>query len=313
MSWFSKGPSGSSSSKGRRSGEDAAAALRLEAWEAALKSSGLPDFVSDRLAAAAQGKTPWLSTMSPAELQLAGSHGLRPVAMVSGTCWMQVGTDSPRSFEIGLRTAFDRLRLEAEACGANAVVDVKLKSIRTAVSGRDFTMVGTAVRFEALPASQAPIIATTSALEFVRLLEADVVPVGVAVGTHSTWVDNTGLRFSPRTMGMNEPLTALGDFWQDVRRQAHQELRRDAAAQGNGVLAHTHFGQLLRVERDKMPDRYIARHVVIGTAVDARRGAPMPHDIESVVDMRDDESPLLQPAEQPQRGFTSNAHEEEIR
>lgn len=310
MSWFSKGMSGSSSDQGRR--DDVEAAQRLQAWEAALRSNNLPDFVSERLNAAAQSKKPWLSTMTPAELQLAGSRGLRPVATVSGTCWMQVGTDSPRSFEIGVRTAFDRLRLEAQACGANAVVDVKLRSIRTAVSGRDFTIVGTAIRFDALPPGDAPIVATTSALEFVRLLEADVVPVGIAVGTHSAWVDDLARNFSPRMMGMNEPLTALGDFWQDVRRTAHQELRRDAATQGNGVLAHTHFGQLLRVERDKMPDRYIARHVVIGTAVDARRGAPVPHDIESVVDMRDDDSPLTHTATQLQRGFTSNAHEEEI-
>lgn len=56
---------------------------------------------------------------------------------------------------------------------------------------------------------------------------------------------------------------------------------------GNGVLAHTQFGQLLRQERDKQPPAYLGRHIVIGTVVDTPRNAPVPHDIAMVVDMRD--------------------------
>ena len=61
---------------------------------------------------------------------------------------------------------------------------------------------------------------------------------------------------------------------------------------GNGVLAKTNFGQLIPVERDKMPPNFLGRHIVIGTTIDARKGDGIPHHITPVVDMRDALSPL---------------------
>jgi len=59
------------------------------------------------------------------------------------------------------------------------------------------------------------------------------------------------------------------------------------------VLARTQFGQLIRQETaESAPKRYLGRHIVIGTVVDCRRGATVPHSIELVVDMRDELSPL---------------------
>ena len=52
----------------------------------------------------------------------------------------------------------------------------------------DFTLVGTAVHVEGLPPSPDPIVATVPALEFVKLLEADVVPTGIAIGAHYEWM-----------------------------------------------------------------------------------------------------------------------------
>ena len=62
------------------------------------------------------------------------------------------------------------------------------------------------------------------------------------------------------------------------------------------MLAHTQFGQLFKREgeaKTSNPDRYLGRHIVIGTVVDTRHGDGVPHHIRTVVDMRDDESPLL--------------------
>src|ERR1700756_447432 len=39
-----------------------------------------------------------------------------------------------------------------------------------------------------LAPSNDPIVATVPALEFVKLLEADVVPTGIAVGVHYEWL-----------------------------------------------------------------------------------------------------------------------------
>ena len=270
-----------------------AAAARLAAWETALDRGTLPGFVTDRLQAAARGTVPWLSTMSAAELHLARSHGIRPVGTVSGTCWLHYGYSWTRGHAEGWRTALHRMQQEALAAGANAVVDVTLRTVRLPMeASMDFTVVGTAVRMDSLPPSSDPAIATVPAMEFVRLLEAGIVPVGIAIGAEYQWL--TPLSYNPTGTwsGMNQRLPELSDFWERVRHVALRELRQDGARLGNGVLAHTHFGELFKFEGgDKQPPRFLGRHIVIGTAVHTRHD-PVPHDIRTVIDMRDDGSPL---------------------
>ena len=64
------------------------------------------------------------------------------------------------------------------------------------------------------------------------------------------------------------------------------------------MLAHTHFGQLIKSEiasgnSNTKTTAFLGRHIVIGTVVDTPKGAAVPHHIRTVVDMRDDLSPLL--------------------
>ena len=92
--------------------------------------------------------------------------------------------------------------------------------------------------------------------------------------------------------GGNTSVTTLTQFWERIRRQAHAQLRQDAKRTGNGVLARTHFGQLMPIERDKQPPDYLGRHIVIGTTIESRKGDKIPHHITPVVDMRDALSPL---------------------
>ena len=136
--------------------------------------------------------------MSPAELALARSKGIRPVAMVFGTCWFHYGWSWTEGHGQGWREALARLKQEAVACGANAVVDVKMRKIRIAVGdSMDFTLLGTAVKLDGLPASADPVVATVPALEFVRLLEADIVPVGIAIGAQYNYLQNFGFSLLP--------------------------------------------------------------------------------------------------------------------
>lgn len=294
MSWFSKRPNDGGASQAAAKERVAAADARNAAWEAALSKGALPNFVEQRLEQAAAGAIPWLSTMTPAELLLARSHGLRPLATVSATCWYQYGFSWTEGHATGWRTALERLRLEAIACGANAVVDVKMRTVHIGEGGSmDYSLVGTAVRFERLGPSKDPVIATVPALEFVRLLEAGVVPTGLAVGACYEWLSDYNKSFGGY-LGSNQPLNTLSDFWERIRRLAHADLREDAGRHGDGVLAHTHFGQLIKQEGDNQPDQYLGRHIVIGTVVQTRQGEKVPHGIESVVDMRDELSPLIQ-------------------
>jgi hypothetical protein len=195
--------------------------------------------------------------------------------------------------------------------GANVVLDVKMRTIPLGVeNSMDFTLVGTAAWVEGMPPSDDPIVATVPALEFVKLLEADIVPTGIAVGAQYDWLNDWQGNTS-QTFAGNVETTVLSQFWERIRQRAHAELRRNAAGQGNGVLAHVNFGQMFKIEADRQPRRFLGRQIVVATTVDAPRprkpanmpwGPPpwgeskarpaVPHEIGMVVDMHAGRTPL---------------------
>lgn len=293
---------------------------RVAAWESALDRCGVPEFVEQRLTKAATGRSAWVSSMTPAELLISRTHGIRPIATVSGNCWMKIAMGGawwgryPGHAE-GWRSALGRVEQEAIAAGANAVVDLRMiTQSRTASLGHEFNVIGTAVRIDGLPPAPHPVLSSVAALEFVRLLEADIVPVGVAIGLASDLLGGTGLfgamnsyaygfgaNYSARNRvgwqsqsWTNQPLTELTNFWERIRREAITDLARSASARGNGVLAHSHTSRLVRIERDKQPPDWMGEHLVIGTVVDTGPGSAVPFEITPCLDMRD-RSPLGSP------------------
>lgn len=251
----------------------------------ALRTNRVPAGTRARLESARDAKVPWLATMTPAELLITRSHGIRPIAAVSATCWMQYGYSWTEGHYQGWMTALQRLREEAKAAGANAVLDVKMRTLPLYVdNSMDFTLVGTAVRIEGLPPSTDPVIATIPALEFVKLLEADVVPTGISIGAHFLWL--TDWWGNAAQMGWyNMEAQQLTRLWETVRNRAHADLRRHAQGQGNGLLAHINFSEMFERELENQPNQYLARFIVIATTVDAKPGATFPHDVRIVVDM----------------------------
>jgi uncharacterized protein YbjQ (UPF0145 family) len=185
------------------------------------------------------------------------------------------------------------MKQEALAAGANAVVDVKLRTLDLrAEDSMDFTVIGTAVRVEGLPPSTNPVIATVSAAEFVRLLKEGIVPTGVAIGAHYDWLRSYSRNPTASGTWWNQPLDELSDFLRRVRQRAVRALREDTRRLGNGVLAHTNFEQMFKVEREKQPPDFLGRFIVIGTAVHCQRLAELTSRIDMVIDMCDGESPL---------------------
>lgn len=257
-----------------------------------LQTGRVPAGMRARLEGAAAGTLPWIATLTPSELLIARSHGLRPIAAVSATCWLHYGFSWTEGHAEGWETALRRLRQEAQAAGANAVLDVKMRTVPIYIeNSMDFTLVGTAVRVDGLSPSPDPIIATVPALEFVQLLEADVVPTGIAVGAHFEWMSDW--RGNAAGVGWwNNEAKQLSMLWEVVRERAHADLRQRARARGNGVLAHVNFSQMFEREVENQPKQYLARHIVIATTVDARRGVPIPHDIKMTVDMHAGQTPL---------------------
>jgi uncharacterized protein YbjQ (UPF0145 family) len=251
---------------------------------------------------------PWTATLTPAELMIARSHGLKPIAAISATCWLHYGWSWTEGHAEGWSTALRRLREEAWAAGANAVLDVKMRTIPLGVNdSMDFTLVGTAVYVEGLPRSEDPIVATVPALEFVKLMEADVVPTGIAIGAHYQWMNDWQRSTNLAWMGNIESRT-LSQLWETVRQRAHQDLRAHARTQGNGVLAHLNFSQMFEGEGQQGVKQYLARHIVVATTVDARRGTPLPHHVRMVVDMHAGGTPLVGSAQHHQ-SYQSNESE----
>jgi hypothetical protein len=252
---------------------------------------------------------------------------LRPIAAISATCWMHYGWSWTEGHAQGWHAALARLKEEAKAAGANAVLDVKMRTIPLRVeNSMDFTLVGTAARVEGLPPSTDPIVATVPALEFVKLLEADIVPTGIAVGAQYAWL-NDWYGSTDQVFAGNVETVVLSQFWEDIRQRAHAELRRNAAGQGNGVLAHVNFGQLFKIETANQPKRFLGRQIIVATTVDAPRprkpanlpwGPPpwgeskappaVPHEIAMVIDLRSGGTPLTGRARHHQ-SYASNEQE----
>jgi hypothetical protein len=280
---------------------------RLADIQNSLRTGAVPTATRERMAGARSGKLPWIATLTPAELMIARSHGIRPIASVSATCWLHYGWSWTQGHAQGWEAALKRLREEAKAGGANAVLDVKMRTLPLNVeSSMDFTLVGTAVYVEGLPPSKDPIVATVPALEFVKLLEADVVPCGIAIGAQYDWLTDWRNRATRTWMG-NVESTQLSGFWDLLRQRAHAELRTSARPQGNGVLAHINFSQMFEFEGgENKPKRFLGRHIVIATTVDARRSVAIPHEIKMVVDMHAGKTPLTGTARHHQSYATND-------
>ena len=260
---------------------------------------GTPHFLHKRIEEERAGVRPWVSTLTTAELGLARSHGLRMIATITSTCWMHYGYSWTQGHAQGWHKAVDRMRAEARALGANAVIDVKMVTVKIeGDSSMDFSLVGTAIRVEGLPPSPEPVIATVPALEFMQLLEAGIVPTGIAVGADYQWAPegfvNQYLRQGWSGQFRNMPLVEVTDFWERIRRSAHDQLRRDTARQGTGVLAQMHFGQLFTVERTNQSPALLGRHIVIGTVIDYDKTVTPPQSIGFVIDMRDNNDLVTQ-------------------
>ena len=271
----------------------AAHAERMAELQRFLQRGDVPAAIRTRLEGARSGKLPWTATLTPAELMMARSHGLRPIAAVSATCWLHYGWSWTNGHAEGWNMALVRLKEEARAAGANAVLDVKMRTVRLGIAdSMDFTLVGTAVYTEGLAPSDDPIIATVPALEFVKLLEADVVPTGIAIGAHYEWF-NDWQRSTNMAWSGNTESWPLSQLWERVRQRAHQDLRTNARAQGNGVLAHLNFSQMLEGEDQRNGKQYLARHIVVATTVDAKRGAGLAHQVKIVVDLHAGATPLV--------------------
>lgn len=264
---------------------------RQEAILAGLRSGAVPSMVQERLQATKDGRSPWTATATPAEMLVLKRHGIRPICAVSATCWMHYGRSWTRGHSQGWHQALDRLRAEAASAGANVVLDVKMHTAHLdGENNMDFSLTGTAVQVRSIKTAT-PLIATVSAVEFIRLIDARAVPTGIAIGADYEWFTDRSDQAMRWRWG-NVESRFLTDAWYRVRTAAMRELRASAAAQGNGALAHVNFSQIFDFERENPNETryfdYLLRHIVVATVVNVDTVDKPSADIRLVVDVGDD-------------------------
>src|SRR5258708_9324297 len=107
----------------------AARAERVADIQRSLQNGDVPAAIRTRLEGARRGRLPWTATLTPAELMITRSHGLKPIAAVSATCWLHYGWPWTEGHAEGRNTAVRRVEGEARGAGPHAVLDVQRRTI----------------------------------------------------------------------------------------------------------------------------------------------------------------------------------------
>lgn len=257
--------------------EQARQDARMAEWTQALSHNSVPKFVSERLRHTAVGRLPWVSTASPADLLTLRTHGIETLGMVSGNCWFHFGYSWTEGHRDGWHTAIARMQHEATLMGAHAIVEVTLKTRESgdadSRSSMDYSATGTAVKIAGFPDAATPFVATVSQLEFARLLEAGILPIGLAVGAYYEWMsDPYGWADASRSY-FNQELEVLASFQKRVRKSAVDAMRDHARTmRGTGVLGRVQFTEMFREKGGQdEPTQYLCRHIAFGTVIQHRR------------------------------------------
>ncbi|MGC9271501.1 heavy metal-binding domain-containing protein [Acidiphilium sp.] len=253
-------------------------AARMAEWHTALRHNGVPGFVGERLRHTAVGRLPWVSTASPGDLLTLRTHGIKTLGMVSGNCWYHFGYSWTEGHRDGWHTAIARMQHEAALMGAHAVVEVRLATRQSSEpddrNSMDYSATGTAISIAGMADERDPMVATVSQLEFARLLEAGILPVGLAVGAHYEWMADPYGWADAQQSYFNQELEVLAGFQRRVRQSALNAMRSHARTQGGtGVLGRVQFTEMFREPgNQEEPTQYLCRHIAFGTVIQHRKG-----------------------------------------
>ena len=191
--------------RGAAASSDPQAPQRAAESERRLAAGGLPLAASERLAAlAAEGgaAAAFGSDLGVAEYALLERLGIAPVTLVMGSSIYHVGWQGGFAFMAGeiatlsdgynecRRVALGRLLEEAQACGADAVVGLRITqgTHDWAPGATEFIAVGTAVRLPAAMKGSGTVLTDLSGQDYWKLCSAGLRPVGIAAHTSVHYV-----------------------------------------------------------------------------------------------------------------------------
>jgi uncharacterized protein YbjQ (UPF0145 family) len=243
---------------------------------------------------------PFSSDLSVAEAFVVREAGFTPIAQVMGSCFYQVGwqsmpwgqlgwTGSMRqgdTFELETQTAawndarslaLGRLRDEAVAAGADAVVGLRLRrgGYDWAAGLVEFVAIGTAVRSERYAIEDAPVLSHLPGQDFAKLVRHGFWPVGLVAGSTVAYVVS-GYGQQTRSSGLfsgrqNQELPDYTRGMYDARALAMERVTREAhRLHAHGVVGVTIERSEQTRDRDaggmSYRDLIIELHV-LGTAI----------------------------------------------
>jgi uncharacterized protein YbjQ (UPF0145 family) len=266
----------------------------------------LPPAAESRLAEIRRSGT-WGSALSADEFTAIRSVGFEPVGQVLGAAVYNIGytggwacpgawagyggyvtpyqsvtavsgTGSMGSFGPMVQTlyqarhkALERMSEECAELGGHGVVGVILSIGSFPAGGMEFKAIGTAVRAPGGTRLKRPFTSDLSGQDFAKLIMADWVPVGMALGIsigarHDDWLTINQTRWGSG----NAEVTGYTDLVNESRHDARTQLDRDVARMGGqGVVVKT---MDLRIRERECPmtehrKDHIAEVTIIGTAI----------------------------------------------
>ncbi len=259
----------------------------------ALTRGNLPPYVVDRIHKESTGQLPWTSDLSINEWALLQRYRVEPLGQVMGSSVYHVGfvyrfgdlvttrelKEPTNALYEGRKLALSRLRQEAALLGANAVVGVKLvhKGFDFEAQMVEYACFGTAVRLANLPASQNPVLCTVSGQDFVRLLAADALPVGLALGASFYYVHTDFWSQRQRNSWVNQEMSQFQRAVSEVRHLTMSRMRWDVRTEnGTGVIGagfdlHVEERSGGKTNDDEEIVDYLLDAVTIGTIIDHSR------------------------------------------
>ncbi len=285
-----------------------AAKERADRTLQALTQGRLPSDVTDRLDKIRSGSLPWTSDLSISEWAALRPYRLEPLGQVMGSSFYHVGWTGtqnfgfmPQSHELqaptqalyqGRRLAISRLTQEAAELGANAVVGVRIEQKGWTFEERmvEYVSYGTAVRIQGLKTTGAPVLASVSGQDFVRLLAAGSMPVGVALGACYYYLLTDWWDVRQQFSYYNQEMQHFQQGVSTVRHLVLRRLQEDARTLGgSGVIGADFSLRVEDVERDTGNNQTVTDHILevamLGTVVDMTSARPA-NKVSLTLDLR---------------------------
>ena len=278
----------------------------------ALENGDLPKFIKERVERERNGKLPWTSDASVGDWLLMRGLQLEPLGLVMGYAHHVITSSIKTEVEniivvsqhdhgniayydhdkIGglevhssdirncCKTALTRLQQEAALLGAQAVVNIKLvpkiSGVRANIA---FEAVGTAVRLKGHVGRKKPLLCGTSMSDFIKLLQAGTMPLGIAIGVGVSYKQGG---WNPSILAQSfldwrsiDNITAYGEAVVAAGGLAKQQMRQQARdCGGASVIADMINLNITKFENEisdsNMTIDYVAKIIYLGTILAPR-------------------------------------------